>query len=109
MDWVDRITAILTGLAVIIPLVVQLVKYVKLAVSERNWSQVLDLVMELMKTAETKFSTGAERKEWVLMMLKASADRINYTINYEAISAMIDSLCDMSKVINPPAEKAVEQ
>lgn len=50
---------------------------------------------------------GAERKEWVLAMLKASADGINYDIDYDAIADMIDSLCDMSKVINPatPANK----
>lgn len=40
-------------------------------------------------------------------MLKASADGINYDIDYDAIAEMIDSLCDMSKVINPatPADK----
>ena len=41
-------------------------------------------------------------------MLKASADGINYDIDYDAIADMIDSLCDiMSKVINPatPANK----
>lgn len=56
---------------------------------------------------ETKFKDGAERKEWVLAMLKASADGINYDIDYDAIADMIDSLCDMSKVINPatPANK----
>ena len=54
-----------------------------------------------------KFKDGAERKEWVLAMLKASADGINYDIDYDAIADMIDSLCDMSKVINPatPANK----
>lgn len=63
--------------------------------------------MKLMETAETKFKDGAERKEWVLAMLKASADGINYDIDYDAIADMIDSLCDMSKVINPatPANK----
>lgn len=60
-----------------------------------------------LETAETKFKDGAERKEWVLAMLKASADGINYDIDYDAIADMIDSLCDMSKVINPatPANK----
>ena len=34
-------------------------------------------------------------------MLKASADGINYDIDYDAIGEMIDRLCDMSKIINP--------
>lgn len=92
MDWLEilkYIAAIASGLAAAIPLV------------------VLDKVMKLMETAETKFKDGAERKEWVLAMLKASADGINYDIDYDAIADMIDSLCDMSKVINPatPANK----
>lgn len=104
MDWMEilkLIAAIASGLAAAIPLVIQLIKYVKQAVKERNWGVVLSKVMSLMETAETKFAEGAERKEWVLAMLKASADSINYDIDYDAIGEMIDSLCDMSKIINP--------
>jgi len=101
MNWVELVVAILSGLAATIPLVIQLVKYVKQTIKEKNWSQVLEKVMSLMETAETKFKEGAERKEWVIAMLKAGADGINYDINYDAIGEMIDKLCDMSKVINP--------
>lgn len=108
MEWVKLIISILSGLAAAIPLVIKLVEYVQKAVKERNWNQVLKMVMNLMETAETKFESGAERKEWVLSMLKASADSINYDIDYQAIGEMIDSLCDFSKVINPAAESAGE-
>ena len=108
MEWIDFAIAILSGLSAAIPLIIQLVKYVKQSIKERNWAQVLDKVIVVMETAETKFKEGAERKEWVLAMLKASADSINYDINYDAISEMIDSLCDMSNVLNAPAEKAGE-
>ena len=40
-------------------------------------------------------------------MLKASADGINYDIDYDAIADMIDSLCNMSKIINAPAAAVV--
>lgn len=108
MDWLEFTVAILSGLAAAIPLIVQLIKYVKQAIKEKNWAQVLNRVIDLMETAESKFAEGAERKEWVLAMLKASADSINYDIDYDAISKMIDTLCDMSNVINPPATKAGE-
>ncbi len=104
MEWLKYLVSILSGLAAAIPLVVQLVKYIKQAVKERNWSVVLSKVMSLMETAETKFTEGAERKEWVLAMLKASSDGINFDIDYDAIAEMIDALCDMSKVINGPAD-----
>ena len=104
MDWAEIlkfIAAILSGLAATIPLVIQLVKYVKQAIKERNWNVVLNKVLDLMQVAETKFDEGADRKEWVLAMLRASADGINYDIDYDAIGEMIDSLCAMSKVVNP--------
>jgi len=103
MEWIDYVVSILAGLAATIPLIVQLVKYVKAAVKEKNWADVLDKVIKLMETAESKFADGAERKEWVLAMLKASADSINFDIDYETIGNMIDKLCNMSNVINPPA------
>lgn len=109
MEWLKYLVSILSGLAAAIPLVVQLVKYVQEAVKQRNWSVVLAKVVDLMETAETKFEEGAERKEWVLAMLKASADGINYDIDYEAIANMIDDLCDMSKIINPSVSQEKEK
>lgn len=104
MNWMEFVVAVLAGLASVIPLAIQLIKYVKQAVKEKNWAQVMNKVINLMEVAETKFKEGAERKEWVMAMLKASADSINYDIDYDAVSEMIDTLCDMSKIINPAHE-----
>ena len=102
-EWVNTVLAILTGLAAAIPLVVKLVEYVKKATKEKNWSKVIDLVINLMEEAETKLEVGADRKEWVLAMVKASADTINFDVDLAVIGNMIDRLCDMSKVVNQPA------
>ena len=93
---VQLIVAILTGLATCIPLAVKL----KTATKEKNWANLLGLVMSLMEQAEKKFDDGATRKEWVMAMVKASADYINYPVDEDTLSKMIDSLCDMSKVVN---------
>lgn len=108
MDWVQFALSIVAGLATAIPLVIKLVEYVQKAIKEKNWGTMLDMVMKYMETAEEKFETGAEKKEWVLAMVKASADTINYDIDLTVIGEMIDKLCDMSNVINPPASKAGE-
>lgn len=103
MDWMEilkLVAAVASGLAAAIPLAIKLVECAKQVIKERNWSIVIQKVMDLMEVAETKFAEGAERKEWVLAMLKASADGINYDINYDAIANMIDRLCDMSKIVN---------
>ena len=107
-SYINYIVAILTGLATAIPLVINLIKYVQKAVKEKNWNQVVKLVMNLMEEAETKFDNGADRKQYVLSMIKASADTINYDINMDAISDLIDSLCNMSKVVNAPTQSKPE-
>ena len=85
MDWLEYVLSILPGLAAslvaIITLTVKLIEYVQKAIKEKNWGEVLKLVMGYMEAAEEKFETGAESK-------------------------LIDDLCDMSNVVNPPAEKA---
>lgn len=103
-EWVKLIVSVLSGLAAAIPLVIQLVKYVKQAIKERNWPEVVKIVMGYMERAETMFEKGADRKEWVLAMVQASADTVKYNIDMNEISALIDSLCDMSKVINNSVE-----
>ena len=102
MDWVEIVVSILSGLATAIPLVVGLIKYIQKAIKEKNWNKLVDMVMNFMKEAESKFDNGPERKEWVLMMVKASADTIDYDINLIQVSEMIDALCNLTKVVNPP-------
>ena len=104
MEWLQLIVSVLAGLATAIPLAIKLVEYVQKAVKEKNWGKVLDMVMKYMETAEEKFDNGADRKEWVLAMVKASADTVDYDINMEEISKLIDDLCKMSKKVNAPAE-----
>lgn len=98
--WVQAIISILSGLLVLVPLAAKLVKYVRESIKEKNWKSLLVLIMNLMKEAEEKFETGAERKEWVLSELKAIQDTINYNIDWAVIGEMIDQLCAMAKKIN---------
>ncbi len=100
MEWMNYVVSILSGLAIAIPLVIKLVEYVRKAVQEKNWNKLLDLTMSLMEEAEKKFDDGATKKEYVMALVKSSADSINYDIDMEVVSELIDNLCDMSKVIN---------
>lgn len=102
MEWYEIIINILSGLVITIPLVVKLVEYVKQAIMEKNWNQLVTLVMNLMAEAEAKFDNGADRKAWVLSMVEASAKTINYPIDIETVSKLIDDLCTLSKQVNAP-------
>lgn len=99
-EWVEIVVSILSGLAVAIPMAVKLVEYVQKATKEKNWNKMVELVINLMEEAEAKLEQGADRKEWVLAMVKASADTINYDVDLAVIGDMIDHLCDMSKIVN---------
>lgn len=103
---ISLVVAVLTGLSACIPLAIKLVQYIQKAVQEKNWTALLGLVVKLMSEAETKFSDGATRKEWVMAMVVASAEYINYPVEKEMLSQMIDTLCDMSKSVNAPEEPA---
>ena len=106
IEWVRIVVSILSGLAVCIPLAVKLVQVVRQAIREKNWTILMKLVMDLMEEAEKKYEVGADKKDWVMGMLAASEDTINFDIDYAAVSAMIDALCDMSRVVNGPKASA---
>lgn len=104
-DYIELILAAIPGIVALITLIVKLVEYVQKSVKEKNWDKLLDLVMTYMKAAEDKFLTGAERKEWVLSMVEASAKTINYDIDMIAVSKLIDDLCALTKKVNPPSDE----
>ena len=114
MNWVQIIVAILGGIATAIPLVIKLVDVVKKSVKEKNWNQLVKMTMDYMTQAEKNFESGAERKEWVMSMVKTSAATINYTLTDDdilKISDLIVVICDASKIINNEIdkEKAIEE
>lgn len=98
--WIQAIISILSGVAILVPLVVKLIEYVKKNAKEKNWSSMLVLVMNLMSQAETMFDKGADKKEWVINELKAVANTLNYEIDWDVVGEMIDKICDVSKEIN---------
>ena len=98
--WLQLLIQILSGIAILVPLMVKLVRVIQVAAKEKNWSQVLKLVMNLMEEAEQKYTDGATRKEWVISELKAVSKTLNYDIDWDVISDMIDKICAASKKIN---------
>ena len=105
---ISLVVALLSGLATCIPLAYKLVQYVKKATQEKNWNALLGLVINLMEQAEKKFTDGATRKEWVMAMVQTSAEYINYPIDNVALGKLIDTLCDMSKIVNYNSVPTIE-
>ncbi|MDV3427658.1 MAG: hypothetical protein LIR50_11660 [Bacillota bacterium] len=53
-----------------------------------------------MVEAESNFENGADRKEWVMNELQAVQGTLNYEIDWEVISNLIDTMCSMAKKVN---------
>ena len=98
--WIQAIISILSGVLVLIPLIAKLVKYIQESIKEKNWKNLLVLLMNLMEEAEKKFENGATKKQWVLAELKAVQDTLNYDIDWVVVGEMIDQLCAMAKEVN---------
>ena len=94
------IAYVLSSLAIVIPLVVNLVKYVKKAVQEKNWNALVKLILGYIKEAEKNYTSGADKKEWVMSMAIQSAKEIGFELDEETLSNLIDNIVDMSKKVN---------
>lgn len=100
MEILKLIIEILAGLLVVIPLVAKLIEYVKKSTLEKNWNNLIRLLLNLMATAEEKFDNGADRRQWVIAMVQASANTINYSISEQELSNLIDNLVELTKKVN---------
>lgn len=101
--WIQIAISILSGIAVAIPLIIKLVNVVKDSVKEKNWNLLMKMTMDYMTEAEKNIASGAERKQWVMSMVIASASNINYPMTDEdvkKIEDLIDVICDASKILN---------
>lgn len=104
----DYILAILSGICVCIPLVKQIVTLATKYTQEKNWIQIVNMVLKFMEEAEKTYNDGQTKKEYVMNSIKAAAVSINYELtaeDLEKISKMIDDMCSMSKVVNAPNTK----
>lgn len=87
-------------LVTVVPLIIALINYVKKSVQEKNWNNLVQLVFNLIVEAEAKYEAGADKKAWVMGMVRASADTINFEISDEQLSQLIDNLIDLTKKVN---------
>ena len=100
MKWLELIIAILSGIAACIPLVIKLINYVKAWAKEKNWGKLIVIVSNFMAEAETLYPDGASKKEYVINSVLAIAKTIDYPIDKDMLSELIDSLVALSKKVN---------
>lgn len=100
MEWLEVIAGILVGLVVLIPFGVKLFYWLKGIISEKKWPELIDVVIKLITEAETAYPDGASRKQYVMQMVKSTADAMDYDVDMAEISKFIDNVVAMAKLVN---------
>ena len=98
--WINIIISVLTGIATCVPVVIRLIQVVKDAVKAKNWTPLMQIILRLMSEAEKLYTSGADKKEYVMSSIKAMEDTLQYDVDEDTIGTMIDSIVLASKTIN---------
>lgn len=98
--WTTIILPILSGLAAAIPLVIKLIDLAQKVHKEKNWRAVVQLVLKLMTEAEQNYTSGDDKKAYVMSTIKAMEASLQYDIDEKAIGELIDSVVAATKKIN---------
>ena len=72
----------------------------RVAAKEKNWTALMQLILRLMVEAEANYSTGAERKKYVMDSIIAIKDTLNYNVDMKVVDEMIESIILATKKIN---------
>ena len=100
MEWYEIIISILSGIATCAPLVITLINTIKSLYKEKNWDKLVVIVSNFIAEAETLYPDGASRKEYVINSVMAIAKTIDYPVDRDMLSELVDSLVALSKKVN---------
>lgn len=100
MEILEIVLAILAGLSTCIPLIITLVKQIEKSIEEKNFGNIMKMVLELMAEAEENYESGADKKEYVMDAIRNISDTLSYPVDFDRVSDMIDSIVEASKRIN---------
>lgn len=103
IKFIDIAIAILTGLSVCIPLVIKLVAVVKENIAEKNWNEIVKIVIAQMVEAEKNYTEGAAKKAWVMNQMRVLAKSLNFNyteVEELKVAELIDAICAGAKIIN---------
>ena len=100
MEWYEIIISILSGIAASVPLVITLVNTIKSLYKEKNWGKLVVIVSNFIAEAEVLYPDGASKKDYVTNSVLAMAKTIDYPVDKDMLSELIDSLVALSKKVN---------
>ena len=98
--WTTIILPIISGLVACVPLVVKLIEYTQKAAKEKNWTALMHLILKLVAEAEENYTSGADKKSYVVDSIKTIKRTLNYDVDMNVVSEMIDSIIEATNKVN---------
>lgn len=100
MEWYEIIISILSGIATCVPIVIKLISYIKALAKEKNWGKLVVIVSNFIAEAEILYPDGASKKDYVINSVMALGKTIDYPVDQDVLSELIDSLVTLSNKVN---------
>lgn len=91
--WVGIITFIIGfigAIVALIPVSIKLVKRGKELIKNKDWAKIKEIADTAMKTAESTGKTGAEKKEIVIVAVKAGCEKAGIVIDEKLLKDLVD-------------------
>ena len=98
--WTNIILPIISGLVACVPLAIKLIEYIQKVTKEKNWTALMQLVLKLMIEAEANYTDGTDKKSYVMCSIEAIRKTLNYDVDMDVVSEMIDSIIEATNKIN---------
>ena len=99
-EYIDLIIAICGAISVIVPLAIKYYNAIKALIKEKNYVKILDIMRGAATEAEKLYESGAERREYVLNIIKVSCDNLKVDYDEKRFDEELTKLIDATKEIN---------
>ena len=99
-EYIDLIIAICGAISVIVPLAVKYYNAIKSLIKEKNYIKILDILRDAAAEAEKLYENGAEKREYVLNIVKVSCDNLKVEYDEKRFDEELTKLIVATKEIN---------
>lgn len=100
MDGIELFKTIANILLIIVPLTYSIVSTLVNIIKTKNWNKLVELIYQWVVEAEQNYTAGADKKAWVMSMIKSTCKTMKIEFDENKFSSMIDSIVDITKQVN---------
>ena len=100
MEGIEIFKTIANILLIIVPIVYSIVSTFIHIIKTKNWNNLVELIYQWVVEAEKNYTTGADKKAWVMSMVQSTCKSMRIEFDENKFSSMIDNIVDITKQVN---------